>query len=218
MTTRFGRWLCGGLALCAVAVRADGAPAAPGSLPTALVAAPRPQLEPIPFAKLRAGIVLSEATDEGDSAGSVRGLAIAKCPPAALFAVLTSHADFAEFMPRVEKMVVSRRTERGERAQQTVDASVTTMTYSLDYRWDPQALRVEFALAQDAPHDIKAATGQWQLWELDGGKATLIEYRTSADIGRSLPGFAKRWAQERGVKDAVDAVRRRAESGGTWKK
>lgn len=183
-----------------------------------LAPAARPTLETMSMAKLRAGIVLAEGEESGDSAGSVRGLAIAKCPPAAVFGVLIDHTKFAEFMPRIERTSVSYRTETSERSLQTIDASVTSMTYALDYRWDPKALRVEFKLALDVPHDIKAASGAWQLWELDSGKATLIEYRTAADIGRSLPGFAKRWAQERGVKDAVDAVRKRAESGGTYRK
>jgi hypothetical protein len=184
----------------------------------ALVAPPRPSLDNISLAKLRAAIVLSESIDEGATGGSSRGYAICKCAPAAAFAVLTDHSRFAEFMPRIEAVQVSARTDQGERAAQTVDATLSTIRYALDYRWDPAALRVEFALAEDAPHDIKSASGSWQLWPLDGGKATLIEYRTRADVGRSVPGFVRSWLQTRGVKDALEAMRKRIESGGTWRK
>lgn len=183
-----------------------------------LTAPPRPSFTPVVFAKLRAGIAFSEGVENGASAGSVRGVVIIKAAPAAAFAMLTDHSNFFEFMPRVVSTKVSGRTQRGERSFQVIDAAVTKVSYSLDYRWDPQALRIEFRLAKDVPHEIKEAAGSWQLWELDGGKATLLEYRTSADVGRAVPGFIKSHLQERGVKDAVDAVRKRVESGGAWKK
>jgi len=177
----------------------------------ALAAAPQPRLDQMSLAKLRARIVLTEVMEEGDSKGAARGLAIARCAPAAVFAVLTDHSKFAEFMPRIAAVEVSRRTDTGERALQTVDATLATVRYALDYRWDPAALRVEFTLAEDVPRDIKAARGSWQLWALDGGKSTLIEYRTAADIGRWVPGPVRRYLQTSGVRDAVEAIRRRAE-------
>jgi ribosome-associated toxin RatA of RatAB toxin-antitoxin module len=183
-----------------------------------IAAAPKPALEPVKLGKLRAGVVLVDSTDEGAAAGSVLGYCIAKVAPAAVFAVLTDHTVYPQFMPRIEATQVSRHTDTGERVLQTVNASISTVKYTLDYAWSREALRVEFKLANDVPNDIKATTGHWQLWELDGGKTTLIEYQTSADIGRSVPGFIKRWLQEGGVKDAMDAIRKRAESGGTYRK
>ena len=183
-----------------------------------LIAPARPALDQLALAKLRAGIVFSESSDEGESAGSVLARAIIKSPPAAVFAVLTNHARFAEFMPRIEKVEVSRRTDSGERVLQTVDATISTVRYALDYQWSAAALRLEFALAPGVPADIKAAAGSWQLWELDGGKSALLEYRVRADIGRAVPGFIKDFLQSRGAKDAVEAIKKRTESGEVWKK
>ncbi len=187
-------------------------------LSAALVAPSPPKLDAESLQKLRAGEVLSESAEEGDSKGSVRALAIIFATPEAAFEVLTDHSKFAEFMPRIDKVEVTRRTAVGERVAQTVNATLTTVRYTLDYRWDAPALRVEFTLADDAPHDIKSAVGSWQLWELDGGRAALLEYRTRADIGRSVPGPIKRWLQSKGAGDAVGALKQRIESGGRFRK
>ena len=68
------------------------------------------------------------------------------------------------------------------------------------------------------PADVKSVEGSWQLWPLDAGRTTLLQYRTRADIGRTVPGFIKRYLQESGAKNAVEAIKKRAESGGTFHK
>ena len=168
------------------------------------------------LAKMRAGRVIAEAQEEKDpeksaASGAVRGWAICKCTLDAAWAVLTDHSKFPEFVPRVEKMEISRRTETGERAVQTIDASVSTIRYALDYSWDRALGLIEFHLVEDVPHDLAAVKGGWQLWPLDGGAATLFEYRSAVDAGRAIPGFIRSYLADRGVKDTLEAVRKRAE-------
>jgi hypothetical protein len=184
----------------------------------ALVAPEKPALDNVTRAKLYANVVIAESSDDGDAAGSARALAIVQTAPAAVFAVLSDHSKFASFMPRIEKIEILRRIDDGERVLQTVNASITTVKYALDYRWDAAALRLEFQMAPDVPSDIKSAVGSWQMWPLDGGKRTLVEYRVRADAGRTVPGFIKRWLQSSGAHDALEAIKKRAESGGTYTK
>lgn len=192
--------------------QAGAGAAAPPGLP------PLPEMDRIAWAKLKAGIVHTESSDEGGVAGSGRGLAVARCPPEAVWAVVTNHAHFADFMPRMVSVEVSRRTATGERALQTIDATLATVRYALDYVWDPTTLHVDYKLAEDVPHDVASVKGFWQLWPLDGGAHTLVEYRSQVDAGRWVPGPIRSYLQDRGLKDAVKAVVLRAESGGTWTK
>lgn len=187
--------------------------AAPAPAPGAAAEAPpQPALDPVAKAKLRAGVVVSTAAEEASgAAGTATGWAIAKCPPARIFAILTRHDDFAEWMPRMKAIRVLSRGERSERALQTIDASLSDISYALDYSWDPASLRVEFRLAKDVPHELAEVEGHWQLWPLDGGKATLIEYGNKVDIGRYVPAFIRSYLSDRGLKDAVAAVRKRGE-------
>ena len=208
-TALLAAWLVA-LGVPATAAAADErAPAAEAAQPP-----PLPKFDKITFAKLRAGRVIAQAQEDGDGSdarGAVRGWAIGRCTPDATWAVLTDHAKFPEFIPRVEKMEISRRTPTGERAVQTIDASVSTLRYALDYQWDRATGRIEFHLVEDLPHDLKAARGGWQIWPLDGGKATLLEYRSAIDTGRAIPGFVRSYLEDRAVKDTLEAVRKRAE-------
>ncbi len=203
------------VALLSLSPRASAEP--PPAEPAA-AAAPRKSPPPVPsfdnisFAKLRAGIVLSEASEDGNAAGAVRGWSICRCAPDAAWAVLTDHASFPQWMPRMKAVEVSRRTAAGERALQTIDVSISTVKYALDYSWDPATRRIDFHLVQDVPHDLAAVTGGWQLWPLDQGKATLLEYQSQVDVGRAIPGFIRSYLADRGVKDTLEAVRKRAEA------
>ena len=225
------------LALFAVAARADqstlpaSAPAAPsavnaaalGKSATTLPAAPGaplpdsalpplPQLDRIVYAKIHSGIVISEATDSEGHGGIARGWAVCHCSVDSVWAVLTNHAPFATFMPRVTSMEILKRTEHGERALQSIDASIKTVKYALDYSWDPARRFIEFHLVKDLPHDLVDIDGSWQLWPIDHGAATLLAYQSAVDTGAQIPGFIRSYLADRGVKDTMEAIRKRAEA------
>ena len=193
--------------------------AAPASAPAA---APVPSLPPLPafdkvlFARLRNGALHAETVElagdaEDASKGAVRGYGVCLCTMEVLWEVLTDHSQFAEFVPRVKRMEISRRTATGERALQTIDATLKTLRYGLDYVWDPALRRIDFKLAEDIPHDLRAVKGRWQLWPLGDGKQVLMEYQSAVDVGTAVPGFIRSYLADRGVKDTLDAVRKRAE-------
>ncbi len=176
---------------------------------TALLIALLPPLTAGQIADLRRGRVVVEGKIEG-SAGSAHALALIRCPRDAIWAILIDHERFPEFMPHLESVQVLQRTANTERALQAVNAIVTTVRYALDYRFDKEGYRIDYALAVDLPHDIAAARGSWVLWRAPGG--TLIEYETVADAGKPVPDFIKRYLSERGAADALDAIHKRAES------
>ena len=173
-------------------------------------AAALPALDQMSLARLHAGRTVAQAQLGEGTQGSSRAWTVAHVPPAQVWAIITDHARFAEFMPHLEKIEISRRTERSERALQTVNAVVSTAKYALDYSWDPDAQRVDFALAEDVPHDVAKIRGHWQIWPFAGG--TLIEYVSEVELGRSVPGFIRSYLAERGAQDAVEAVRDRAQA------
>ena len=169
-----------------------------------------PALDTLSRARLHAGRVLVESHQDGVDKGSARALAWANCPSEKVWAVITDHARFPEFMPHLKSAQVSGRSAKGERVIQEVDAVISTVRYTLDFVFNKDAQRVDFALDKAVPHDIADARGHWQLWPFQGG--TLIEYLSAVELGRSVPGFIRDYLAERGTEDAVDAVRKRAES------
>jgi ribosome-associated toxin RatA of RatAB toxin-antitoxin module len=179
------------------------------SMLTALIFALLPPLTAGQIADLRRGRVVVEATIDG-SAGSAHAYALSRCPREAIWAVLLDHEQFPEFMPHVESVQVLQRTATSERARQAVNAVVSTVRYALDYRFDKEAYRIDYALVPELPHDIAAARGWWKLSRAPGG--TLIEYQTTVDAGRPVPDFIKSYLSGRAATDALDAIRKRAEA------
>ena len=176
---------------------------------TALLIALLPPLTGVQIAELRRGRVVAESSIEG-SAGAAHVLALSRCSREAIWEVLLDHEHFPEFMPHIESMRVLRRSETTERAVQGVNAVVSTVRYALDYKFDKAEFVIEYALATDLPHDIEAVRGSWRLWRAPGG--TLIEYQSAVDAGKPVPDFIKRYVSGRAATDALDAIRKRAES------
>ncbi|SRR5260221_3895898 len=174
---------------------------------TALLLAALPALSDETLAKLHNGRVVVESRDEGSS-GSAHAWALTRCPPEAIWAVITDHAHFPDFVPHLKKLEILQHTDGAERALQTVDAVVATVRYALDYRFDKEHLRIDYQLAPDLPHDIAAARGSWQLWPASDG--TLIEYSSAVDTGRSVPGFIRSYLAKSAAADLLEAVRARS--------
>jgi ribosome-associated toxin RatA of RatAB toxin-antitoxin module len=207
--------------------RADVVRGRTSDIPTASIAPPTaplhpplasaPQLASPPSfdAPARATLLDGEALaelveDEGGHSGAVRGWVLCRCAKEAIWQVITHHVYFPEFLPRVKEVKISRRTNFGERAAQLVDATVTDLRYTLDYVWDPATGRVDFHMVEDEPHDVVSVRGHWQLWPFEGG-ATLIEYQTALDAGRTVPGFIRSYLARRAAVDTLEAVVHRAE-------
>jgi ribosome-associated toxin RatA of RatAB toxin-antitoxin module len=173
--------------------------------------APPPTFDAAARATLLEGEALAELVeDEGGHSGAVRGWILCRCAKEAVWKVITHHVHFPEFLPRVKEVQISRRTNFGERAAQLVDATVTELRYTLDYVWDPATGRVDFHMVDDEPHDVVSVRGHWQLWPFEGG-ATLIEYQTALDAGRTVPGFIRSYLARRAALDTLEAVVRRSE-------
>ena len=172
-----------------------------------LLAAAIPPLGAEALARLQAGRVVVESEDHG-TAGSAHAWALARCAPEAIWAVITDHAHFPDFVPHLKKMEILQHSESAERSVQTVDAVVATVRYALDYRFDKEHFRIDYQLAPDLPHDIAAARGAWQLWPTSDG--TIIEYSSAVDTGRSVPGFIRSYLARSAASDLLEAVRTRA--------
>jgi len=151
--------------------------------------------------------VTVESQEDG-SAGSTHATAFAACEPARVWAVITDHRHFPQFVPHLKDLQVLQVSPDFERALQTVDAVVSTVRYALDYHFDRARWHIEYALAKDLPHDIASAHGAWQLAAAEGG--TLIDYRTAVDVGKPVPGFIKRYLARNAATDLLEAVRLRA--------
>lgn len=133
--------------------------------------------------------------------------------PSAVFAVLTDYERFGEFMPLVERVDV---LERGPRH--------AVLRFRMKYlRWFDVEQTDRRTLHPHTKIDyvgiagpLKTVYGDWRFAAARGG--TRVTYRAWVDPGVPVPGAIVGALVKRGLPGLLDGVKRRVESGGTWKK
>lgn len=164
--------------------------------------------------------VRSEAmtTTAGKASGRGIGAIVVDRPLADVWAVVSHYEDKAEYQPRVEKVWVLEKQPDHLKVRMQINASVTTARYTADFQLDHEAHTVRWRLDKNAPDNtIKDCDGGYQLAEVEPGK-TLVVYQGWVDSGRAVPRFIQEYMTRRSIPNLLRAVKKRVESGGTWKK
>lgn len=164
-------------------------------------------------ARLQAGQVLTQAFEHADG---LRGSVLrfwAKASPDQCFAILADPAKLAEFMPSVHSIRIL-----GEQPDGTVLRMVSQVPFAPDLtirRWGVPATRTIRWTQVRTP--FRRLEGRWQMNALGAG--TCLEYALGVDTsGNLIPGWVISSLQQQGTREIAHNVRRRIESGGTWKK
>jgi hypothetical protein len=154
----------------------------------------------------------------GKSAGRGLGAVVIDRPVAVVWSTLTRYEDKAEYQPRVKQVTVLEKQPDRVRARFEVDASVTTAKYTAWFTFDEQAHVIRWTLDHSAPDNtIAAADGDYRLFELSPTQ-TLVVYRTYVDSGRIVPRALQDYIARKSIPNLLRAVKKRIESGGTYKK
>lgn len=154
----------------------------------------------------------------GKAAGRGVGAIVIERPIAEVWASVSHYDDKAEYQPRVEKVEVLERRPGLLRVRMTVNASITTARYTGWYALDDKARTVRWRLDTEAEgNTISDMDGGYTMHEL-GPSRTLLVYRTYVDAGRAVPRFVQDFMARRSIPDLLRSIKRRIESGGTWRK
>jgi hypothetical protein len=155
---------------------------------------------------------------QGKAVGRGWGAIVIERPLSAVWVTLARYEDRAEYVPRLKSVTVLERQPGRVRLRQEIDASVTTARYTAWFRLDETEHKISWSLDKDAADNtVRAVEGDYRLAELPNGR-TLVVYRTYVDTGLKIPRFIQSYMQERSIPELLRAIKRRVESGGTWKK
>jgi ribosome-associated toxin RatA of RatAB toxin-antitoxin module len=156
--------------------------------------------------------------ESGKGAGRGLGAIVVERPIAEVWATLARYDDKAQYIPRLEKVTILERRPDLLRARMQVNATVTTEYYTAFFQLDEKERVIHWKLDPSA-HDNTLADvdGEYKLFELTPQR-TLIVYRTYVDTGRPVPRFIQNHLALRSIPDLLRSIKKRIESGGTWKK
>jgi hypothetical protein len=162
----------------------------------------------------------SEAFTDSSGKASGRGLAaiVIDRPVSDVWRTLTTFEDRAEYVPRLKKVNVLERQRERVHVRQEADATVTTARYTLWFRLDEGAHAIAWDLDKSAPDNtVRDVEGEYRMTEVAPGR-TLLVYRTRIDAGIRVPRAIQSYIQRSSMPDLLRAIKKRVESGGTWKK
>jgi carbon monoxide dehydrogenase subunit G len=154
----------------------------------------------------------------GKSAGRGLGAIVIDRPIAEVWTHLSRYEDKAEYQPRVKSVEVLEHQADRIRARFTVDASIMTARYTAWFVFSPEKHVIHWTLDPTATdNSIVAAEGEYQMFEVTPSQ-TLVVYRTYVDSGRAIAKSIQNYFTRKAIPDLLRAVKKRVESGGTYKK
>ena len=164
-------------------------------------------------------VVKAETSPAGDDARAARikAYCVVNKPPAAVWAVMLNYQTFHEFMPRLERVEVLEKTKDAMKVTQTVRGPLGLIRYTLDLTFKRAQRTVSWALDKSRKHDIADTFGAWEFLPYRQGK-TIVRYTTTVDSGIAVPRFVEDFLIKKDLPEVLLSMRRRTESGGTWKK
>jgi len=154
----------------------------------------------------------------GKAAGRGWAAIVIERPVGEVWATLSRYEDHAEYIPRLKSVTVLERQPGRLRVRQEIDATVTTARFTAWFRLDEAEHQISWSLDKTATDStVSDVEGDYRMAELTPQR-TLLVYRTYVDTGMRVPLFIQSYMQKRSLPELLQAIKRRVESGGTWKK
>ena len=185
-------------------------------------------LTPDVIARLEKGDIVTVKKGSKDAGGKSRGqgraMVLINKPPAEVWKYLTDHEAYPEYMPRlisIEKYTVPQASglhnEIGLR--ETVKIPFSKVQYFVIHTMDKDAFVVAWRLDATKQNDIKDTAGTWALRPYGPGNAkTIAVYSLTVDSGMYFPKFIEDFFMNQDLPAVPKALRKRVESGGTYKR
>ncbi len=156
-------------------------------------------------------------TGDGARGARVKAYCIINTLPDVAWAIMLNYHKFDEFMPRLEKVEVLEHTAHTMKVTETVHVLLGVISYTVDLIFQPEQRTVRWTLDRSRKHDLAETSGSWEFLPY-GQDKTMLRYTTTLDSGFFVPRFLEELLLRNNLSDALLSLKRRAESGGTWKK
>ena len=182
---------------------------------------PEPLMTAENLAKMEQDEVLllkSDTATNGESvAGTGLAMALINAPVDAVWGYLIDYASQPEYMPRI--LTAESYPVEGDETgiKQTVKVAWKTIVYHIRQTVDEEKHLLRWRLDHEKENNIAETVGSWQLLPHEEEK-TIAVYSLNVDSGMRIPKFLENYLMRRDLPGLIEALKLRAESGGTYKK
>lgn len=157
-------------------------------------------------------VIVEEDIVEGKS-GGVRATFWVNAPPEVVYRELSNGAKFSEFMPDIVESVLKNSGDGFQDVYYRLHFWFGDVEYVLHRVLNREKMEITWNLLSGK---FKRLDGYWQIKE--GGNGSIVTYYTDVEPKVYVPHFVTKYLTKQGLPDLIDAVRKRAESNGKWKK
>jgi len=185
---------------------------------------PLPDLTLERYEEIRRGeILVFEETfesEDGKDAGRAKAYAYFAQPWPTIWAIVTDYDKQREYMPRLTTSRIIKREGNEVWVRFEMEVLWVDLAWVIKYEKDRTAHRIRFALDHSyrEVNTIDDTEGSWELIPVEGGDATVVVYRLFVDTGYAVPDFVMSYLTRGDLPNVVGNLRKRVESGGSWKK
>jgi len=172
--------------------------------------------------KILKGEIIYKSVKAADSKGNISGygqsMALIKAPIDKCWEIFTQYDKQQEYFPRKTESVVIEQKPGVVLVRKKFKFYWVSIGYVNRYQVDAKNYRIDFSIDPSQPHDIKDSAGFF-LFEKIAQNQTLFTYGvTRLDTGIAMPSFVQDYMQKKDLPAVAENIRKRIESGGTWKK
>jgi len=155
---------------------------------------------------------------DGTTGGYARSLILINAPIKECWKIFCEFDKHHLYFPRQKGTVVIESSKTQALIQKIFEFYVLEISYYIKYTIDHEKHRINYDLDKSRPHDLEETSGFFRFEKKDD-KTTLFIYAvTKVETGLKVPGFIQNYITSRDLPNVAEHVKRRIESGGTWKK
>lgn len=163
--------------------------------------------------KLKRGEIIVDEVIEDKTSGGVKAVFWVNAKPEVVFRELSDGGKFSEFMPDITLSIVKNSGDDFQDVYYKLHfwfGDVEYVLHRLIYR---DNMKITWNLLSGK---FKKMDGYWQIRDGDGG--SIVTYYTDVEPEVYVPHSIRVYLIKKGLPELIDAVRKRAESNGKWRK
>lgn len=169
--------------------------------------------ENINIDELKKGKIITEEEIIEGRSGGVKATFWVNAKPEVVFRELSDGGKFSEFMPDIDVSIVKNSGENFQDVYYRLHFWFADVEYVLHRVIKKEERKITWNMLRGK---FKRIDGFWEI--KDGIDGSIVTYYTDVEPGLSVPKSISKYLTKKSLPDLVDAVRKRAESNGRWKK
>ncbi len=163
--------------------------------------------------ELKKGRILTEEKIVEGRSGGVKAIFWVNAKPEVVFRELSDGGKFNEFMPGITLSIVKNSGDNFQNVYYKLHFWFADVEYVLHRVIDRKNMEITWNLLSGK---FRKMDGYWKIEGGDGG--SIVTYYTDVEPEVYVPHFIIIYVTKKGLPELVEAVRKRAESDGKWKK